>query len=134
MMPRNVCTNKFDEIVDKDNNTYRAIKMKPADVHLGMYIDYYVEHNGKDPKFKHCKLVGGSLCDQGNKKILCHGLVLFVISVVKKLLEHSMKKSSRRQVKKIRIAKVIKVSGDGRVKRKGYDNSFNNWIGMKDIV
>ena len=45
-----------------------------------------------------------------------------------------MKKRSRRQVKKIRIAKVIKINGDGRVKGKGYDNSFNNWIGMKDIV
>ena len=56
-MPRNVYSNKLNEIVDKDNNAYRAIKMKLADVDPGMYIDYYFEHNGKDPKFELCKLV-----------------------------------------------------------------------------
>ena len=48
-----VYINKLDEIVDKYNNTYhRTIKMKPADVQPGVYINYDVEHNGKDPKFK----------------------------------------------------------------------------------
>ena len=50
---KNMYINKLDEIVDKYNNTYhRTIKMKPADVQPGVYINYGVEHNDKDPKFK----------------------------------------------------------------------------------
>ena len=74
-----------DETVNKYNNTYyRTIKMKPADVMSGTYIEYGVE-NKKNPKFKvdDCvripkyknsianstlQIVLRSLCDQGNKK------------------------------------------------------------------
>ena len=39
----------LDEIVDKYKKTYhRIIKLKPADVKMDTYIDYDVDHNGKD--------------------------------------------------------------------------------------
>ena len=41
---------KLDNIVDKCNNTYRTIKIKPTDVKVSKYIDLDVED--KDPKFK----------------------------------------------------------------------------------
>ena len=56
VVSKNVCIGRLDEIVDKYNKTYhRAINMKPIDVKVDTYIDYSVEHNGKNPKFK----VGG---------------------------------------------------------------------------
>ena len=39
-------------VVNKHNNTYSTIKMKPVDVHLCTYINFDVEKNDKDPKFK----------------------------------------------------------------------------------
>ena len=59
-----------------------------------------------------------------------------MILMLKKLLEHFMKKNCRRQIKKnFRIEKVIKRKGNQLyVKWKGYDNSFNSWIDKKDIA
>ena len=46
-----------------------------------------------------------------------------MVSMVKKLLKHFMKKNCKRLIKKIRIEKVIKRKGDQLyVKWKGYDN------------
>lgn len=48
---KNLYINKPDEIIGKYNNTYhRTIRMKP--VQPGIYVDYGVEHNDRDPKFK----------------------------------------------------------------------------------
>lgn len=45
--------NKLNEIVDKCNKKYhRAIKIKSADDQPGIYIDYGIKHNEKDPKLK----------------------------------------------------------------------------------
>ena len=45
--------NKLDEIVDKYNDAhYRKIKMIPVDVKSGTHVDFDVENNDKDPKFK----------------------------------------------------------------------------------
>ena len=61
-----------------------------------------------------------------------------MISVVKKLLEHVMKKKYKRLINKnlgFRIEKVTKRKGDQLyAKWKGYDNSFNSWIDKKDFV
>ena len=59
-----------------------------------------------------------------------------MILMVKKLLEHIMKKNYKRLINKnFRIEKVIKIKGDKLyVKRKGYDNSFNSWIDKKYLV
>ena len=52
VVSKNVYINKLEKILDKYNKTYhRTIKMKPADVQSGTYIEYGIEHNFKDPKF-----------------------------------------------------------------------------------
>ena len=44
---------KLDKIVDKYNTIYHIkIKTNPVCVKSSTYIDYAVEHNDKDPKFK----------------------------------------------------------------------------------
>ena len=55
-----------------------------------------------------------------------------MISIVKKLLDHFMKKNYKTNQKEFRIEKVIRKNGDKLyVKWKGYDNSFNSWIDKK---
>ena len=52
VVSKNVYINKLEKILDKYNKTYqRTIKMKPADVQSGTYIEYGIEHSFKDPKF-----------------------------------------------------------------------------------
>ena len=43
---------KLDDIVNKYNNKYSIIKMKPIDVKSNTYIISGKEINNKDPKFK----------------------------------------------------------------------------------
>ena len=46
-------TDKLDDIVTKNNNTYHStIKMKPVDVKSNAYIKSNKEINNKDPKLK----------------------------------------------------------------------------------
>ena len=61
--------------------------------------------------------------------------MLLMIVMVKKLLEHFMKKNCKKKdQKEFRIEKVIKKKGNKLyVKWKVYDNSFNSWIDKKDI-
>ena len=55
--------------------------------------------------------------------------------MVKKLLEHFMKKNWKKNQKEFRKEKVIKRKGSKLcVKCKGYDKLFNSWIEKKDIV
>ena len=43
----------LDNIVNEHNNKYhRTIRMKPVDVKSSNYIEYNVNSNVKDPKFK----------------------------------------------------------------------------------
>ena len=51
-LSKNVYFDKLDDIVNKYNNTYSTIKMKPASVKSNSYIDYSKEINNKDPRFK----------------------------------------------------------------------------------
>ena len=81
-----------------------------------MYINYNVTHNDKDPKFKFGDRVRipkyENIFAKGyttnwseevffimNIKVLCYRHVLLVISNVKKLFGHSMKKTCRKQFK-----------------------------------
>ena len=41
-------------IVNRYNNIYRVIRIKPIDVKSSSYIDFDVENNNKDPKIKVC--------------------------------------------------------------------------------
>ena len=44
---------KWDDIVNKCNNTYRStIKMKPVNVNSNTYIDFGIENNDKYSKVK----------------------------------------------------------------------------------
>ena len=44
---------KVNDIVNKYNNTYpTTIKMKPVNVKSSTYIDFGIENNDKDPKFR----------------------------------------------------------------------------------
>ena len=107
---KNVYIDKLDDIVHEYNNTYHGtIKMKPNNT----YIDFGKEVNDNDPKFQ----VGNHVriskyknifakCYTPNwseevfvikkMKIKLHGLVLLMILVVKRLLEHFMKKNCKR--------------------------------------
>ena len=50
---KNACIDKFDDIVNKYNNTYHStIKMKPLIVKSKAGINSCKEINDKDPKFK----------------------------------------------------------------------------------
>ena len=50
---KNVYIDKLDGIVNKYNNTYHSkIKMKHVHVKLSTYIDFGIENNDKEPKFK----------------------------------------------------------------------------------
>ena len=109
---------KLDDIVNKYNNTYhRTIKMNPIDVKDNSYINIGKEVNDKDPK---CK-VGNHARISKYKNIFAKGYTLnwseeisvikeikntvpwtYVINdlMVKKLLENSMKKNCKIQIKK----------------------------------
>ena len=118
---KNVYIDKLDDIVDEYNNTYhKTIKMKPVDIKDNAYIDFEKEVNDKDPKFKVGDYVRISkykdifaknifdTCQIGLKKFLLfvkskiqfHGHMLLMILIVKKSLEHFMKKNYRRIIKK----------------------------------
>ena len=58
------------------------------------------------------------------------------ISMVKKLLEHFMKKNYKKLINKnLGVEKAINKKGDILyVKWKGYDSLFNSWIVKKDIA
>ena len=116
---KKVYINKLDDIVNKYNNTYQTtIKMKPVDVKDNRYMDFGKESNNKDPKFKVSDLVRISkyknIFAKGYtpnwfeevfviKKVkkLCHGNMLLMILMVKKLLERFMKRNCKKKVKKI---------------------------------
>ena len=101
---------KLDDKVNKHNNTYRTIKIELVDV---MYIEYDLEHNDKDPKFrvgddvrisKYKNLLQKTAIQIGQKKflllkklkILYYGNMPLVILTVKNLLEHFVKKKQQK--------------------------------------
>ena len=44
---------KLDDIVNKYSNTYHStIEMKPVNLKSSIYLDFGIENNDKDPKFK----------------------------------------------------------------------------------
>ena len=50
---KNVYIEDLAHIVNKYNNTYNStIKMKPDDIKSSTYIDFGIENNEKDSKFK----------------------------------------------------------------------------------
>ena len=112
---KNMYIVKLDDIVDEYNNTYhRTIKMKPVDVAI---IHILILTKKLVIKIQNLKLVimlntkiflPKDTCEIGLKKILLlvklkiqfHGYMLLTILMVKKLLEHYMKKNYKRPIKK----------------------------------
>ena len=105
---KNVYTDKLDDIVNKYNNIYHRInKMKPVGVKPSLLIDFNKENKVEDPKFnvgdhvriseyKHIFAKGYvPNCSEELIKILCHGHMLLVILMTKKLLSHFMIKNCK---------------------------------------
>ena len=115
---QNVYIDKLDDIVGEYSNTYhRTIKMKPVYVKDNTYIDFQKEINDKDPKVKvgdyvrisKYKNIFAKGCTPNwseeafvikKLKIQFHGRMLLMILMVKKLLEHFMKKNYKRLIDK----------------------------------
>ena len=129
--------------------------MKPANVKpwpcLTVHIGYGLEHNDKYPKFKvgyHVRI----LKYPGLYSLLYHwSEEVFVIKKVKSTIPLTYviddlkveeiigtfyeKDLQERSLAKLRIEKKMRKKGKKLfVKWKGYNNSFNSWINMKDIV
>ena len=52
-MSKNVYCDILNDIINKYNNTFHTtIKMKPTDVKSDSYLQYNVDSNDKNPKFK----------------------------------------------------------------------------------
>ena len=150
---KNVYIDKLDDIVNEYNNAYHTtIKMKPIDVKDNTYINTDKETNDKDPKFK----VGHRVRISKYKNIFAKDYTpnrseeVFIIKKVKNTVpwtyvindlngEEIMGTFYEKELQKpnqeeFRIEKVIKRKGDKMyVKWKGYDNSFNSWIDIKDL-
>ena len=115
----NVYIAKLDDIMgeyNNYNNTYhRTIEMKPIEVKDNTYIDSINKVNDKDSKFKvgdHIRIskyknIFAKGCTQNwseedfrlnNLKFFFHGHMLLLISMVKKLSEHFMKKNYHKQI------------------------------------
>ena len=116
-MSKNVYINKVDDIVGECNTYYRTNQMKPVGVKDNTYFDFKEEGNDKDPKFKAldhvaiCKYKIFVLKDThqtGLKNFLFlvklktqfYEHMLLMISMVKKLLEHSLIKNYKGLIKK----------------------------------
>ena len=117
---------KLDDIINKYNNTFHiTIKLKPVDVKSRTYIDSSKENNEKYPKFilvilseyQNIKifLQKGPLQIDLKKfswfekwKIFYPGLMLLIILMERKFLEHFTKKNCKKQIKKsLKLKKVI---------------------------
>ena len=127
--------------------------MKPVDVKGNTYIDFEKEVNNKDPKFK----IGDYVRNSKYKIISAKGCIqnwseeVFISSKIRKTVPWTYiindlngeeiigtfyeKELQRTNQKEFRIKKVLKKKGDKLyVKWKGYDNSLNSWINIKDLV
>ena len=150
---KNIYIDKLYVIVNKYNNTYSTIKIKPLDVKSNTYIDSNKEINDKDHKFKIGDITRISkyknIFAKGytrnwseevfvikKVKVLCHGHMLLIILTEKKLMERFTKTNCKKtDQEEFRIEKVIKRKGDKMyVKWKGNNNSFNSWIDRKDNI
>ena len=117
---KNVYIDQLNDIVNEYNNAYhRTIKMKPVDVKDNTYINFKKEFNDRDPKFKvgdHIRISKyKNIFTKGYtpnwfdevsvikkaKKIQFLGHILLMILMVKKLLEHFLKKDYKRLINKI---------------------------------
>ena len=150
---KNLYIDKLDDIVNKYNNRYHSIiKMKPVDVKSNAYFNSRKETNDKDPKFKtdgtdrmskyKSSLAKGYTSNWSEEVLIIKKVKntvpwTYVVKdlnekkVVGTFYEKEFQKKKKNQ-KEFRIGRVIKRKDDKLyVKWKGYNNSFNTWIGKK---
>ena len=127
---KNVYIDTLDDMVNEYNNTYhRIIKMKPVDVKSGNFIEYNVNSNDKDPKFK----IGDYVRISKYKNIFAKDYTtnwseeVFVIKKFKNAVPLNQEAFRIEKVIKKKVNKLY-------VKWRGYYNSFNSWIDKRDIV
>ena len=125
--------------------------MKPNDVKSNTYINFNKENNKKDSKFEHGDLVR----ILKYKKIIAKGYTqnqfeeVFVIKKAKYIVLQTYDISDLngeeivgtfywkelQKTNNFRVQKVIKRKCNKLyVKWKGYDNSFNSWVGKNDLI
>ena len=147
---------KYQELMNLSINIIpqsKQSKMKSVNVKLYTYIDFFVENNDKDPKFK----VGDHVRMSKYKETFSNGYVpnwseqfsvinkfkntvpwTYVISghngeeIVETFYDKELENTNQTD---FRVQKVIKRKGDKLyVKWKGCDNLVKNWIDKKEIV
>ena len=132
--------------VNKYNNTYSTIKMKPVDLKPSIYIDFNKKNkigdNVRISKYKNIfAYIMLQICLKKflwlqKFKILCGGH--YVISDLnrKNIVGTFCKKESQKtNQEEFRVEKVIKRKGNKLFTQwKGYDNSFNNWTDKKGLI
>ena len=119
VVSKNVYIDKLNDIVNECNNTYhRTIKMKAVDVKDNVHFDPSKDITDKDPKFKigdhvriskHKNVFAKGYTPDWSEDVLAikevklqfHGDMLLIISMVKKLLKHFMKKKYKIKLTKI---------------------------------
>ena len=74
--------------------------MKPANLKSSLNIEYGVEHNDRDPKFKLGKGYTPNWPEEVSVFKKVNNIVPWIYLLVKKLLEYIMKKKCERQAKK----------------------------------
>ena len=150
---KNVYIDKFDDIVNKYNNTYYStIKMEAVNLKSSTYIDSKKEINGKQHKFK----VGDTARISKHKNIFVKGYVsnwsekVFVIKKVKNTVyltyiikdlkgEENVaafyeKGTAKKNQKEFRVENVLKRKDIKLyVEWKGYHCSLNSWIDKKFV-
>ena len=106
---KNVYIDKLDKIVSKCNNTHhRTIKMKPFNVKPRMYIDLNIRNNKEKPYISEYKIIfaKGYIPNWSEEVFLIKKSWnktvpwTYVISGLKKLLEHFTKKSYKKHNKR----------------------------------
>ena len=108
-LPKNISFDVLDDIYDKYNNTYYSTsKMKPID--LNSYAEFKVVSTEEDPKIQNKRtFLLKDMLQIGQKKflllvklkILYHGLLLFVILMVKKYWNFLWKRIAKNKPRRI---------------------------------
>ena len=149
-----VYIDKLDDIFNKYNDTYHStIKMKPADVKSNTYVKSGKEMNNKDSKFK----IGHIVTISKYKNAFAKDYVpnrsekVFVIRKVQNIVlwtyvfrdlngDKTVRTFYEKELQntnqiEFRVKKVLKRKDNKLyVKWKGYNDLFNSWTDIKDIV